>query len=132
MSSSRRSAKVGAALRNALGELLLGATQDPSIARAGMISVTGVSVSGDLGVATVYVVSTSEDPDEQEAMLCGLERAAPFLRSEVTTRLNLRRSPELRFRMDESVPRGRRIESILEELSSESELGPRREPEEPS
>lgn len=119
MSDSRRSARVGAAMRNALGELLLTGLKDPALAHMGLISVTGVTVSGDLGVATAYVVGTSDDPKAQTAMLDGLERAMPYLRSEIASRLGLRRAPELRFRLDESIPHGRRIETILQELADE-------------
>lgn len=118
MSDSRRAARVGAALRSALGELFLHGLRDPSLAQAGLISVTGVKVSGDIGVATVYVVGTSKEPEAVAAMLKGLERAAPFLRAEAASRLSLRRAPELRFRLDESIEEGRHIESILEELST--------------
>jgi ribosome-binding factor A len=110
---------VAAALRNTLGELLLTGLKDPALAQLGMISVTGVTVSGDLGVATVYVVGPVDDPAAREALLGGLARATPYLRAEAASRLNLRRAPELRFRVDESIPHGQRIESILEELATE-------------
>lgn len=119
MSNQRRTARVAAALRNALGELLLTGLKDPSLAEGGLISITGVTVSGDLGVATVYVVGPVDDPKAQKKLLTGLTRAAPYLRGEVASRLGLRRAPELRFRVDESIPTGQRIETILEELASE-------------
>lgn len=119
MGTSRRAARVGATLRNALGELLQSGLKDPGLESAGLVSVTGVKVSADLGVATVYVVCTDESAPAVEAMLEGLARATPHLRTAVAGRLGLRRAPELRFRLDEAIGQGRRIEAILQELAED-------------
>ncbi len=47
-----------------------------------------------------------------------LERAAPFLRRQLGSRLRLRRTPELRFHYDESIAGQDRIEQLLNELKS--------------
>ena len=45
-----------------------------------------------------------------------LERAAPFLRRQIGSRLRLRRAPEIRFIHDDSIAGQDRIEQILHEL----------------
>jgi ribosome-binding factor A len=45
-----------------------------------------------------------------------LERAAPFLRRQVGTRLRLRRVPDLQFVFDESIEHQDRIERLIQEI----------------
>ncbi len=116
---SRRSAKVGATLQAVLGEAIRFDLKDPAISEAALISVTGVDVSADLGVATVYVTGTFESAEAAEVALQGLERAATRLRGLIARRVRLKRMPALRFQMDEAISHGRRIERILDELKSE-------------
>ena len=119
MTESRRAARVGASLQSALGSIFREGLRDPRLGAAGLITITGVKVTADLSIATVYVVTTQEAPDVVEEMLIGFESAAPFLRSEVARRVSLKRSPELRFRMDPAIRTGRRIDAILREMERE-------------
>ena len=48
-----------------------------------------------------------------------LERAAPFLRRQLGSRLRLRRVPEIRFHFDASVGHQDRIERVLLDLEAE-------------
>jgi hypothetical protein len=48
-----------------------------------------------------------------------LERATPFLRRHIGSRLRLRRVPEIEFRFDESIAHQDRIEQILRDLHKE-------------
>jgi ribosome-binding factor A len=116
---SRRSAKVGATLQAVLGEAIRFDLKDPALTEAELISVTEVDVSADLGVATVYVTGTFESADAADAALQGLERAATRLRGLIAQRVRLKRIPALRFRMDEAISHGRRIERILDELKGD-------------
>lgn len=115
-----RPARVGAVIREVVGEALSTRLSDPAIRAAGLVSVTEVDVSADLGVATVYVVAEAEAPAQREALLEGLRRASSRLRSLVARRTRMRRTPELRFSLDESILHGRRIDSILKELEDDA------------
>jgi ribosome-binding factor A len=121
MADNRRAARVGSAVQNALGTLLAAELKDPRLAQAGIISVTGVRVTADLSLATVYVSATNDTPEHVEQMLVGFASAANFLRGEVARRVSLKRVPELRFRLDPAVGHGRRIETILRELGESEE-----------
>jgi ribosome-binding factor A len=48
-----------------------------------------------------------------------LERATPFFRRQIGSRLRLRRVPEVEFRFDESIAHQDRIEQILRDLHEE-------------
>jgi len=56
------------------------------------------------------------DEKSRAASARALERAAPFLRRQLGSRLRLRRTPELRFLYDEAVAGQDRIEQILNEI----------------
>ena len=121
MSDSRRAARVGATIRNALGALWGSGLKDPRLQRAGLITVTDVKVTADLSQATVYVISTAEDPDILSEMMAGFESAAAHIRSEVARRVSLKRVPQLRFQIDPAIGQGRRIDAILRELNHDGD-----------
>lgn len=103
-------------MRRELAQMLLrGELRDPRLSPASAIGITGVTVSGDLSVAHVYIDVLAESlriDDVLEAFSSG----SGVLRHKLGERLQLRRMPELRFVHDESIGRGARIEAILTEL----------------
>jgi ribosome-binding factor A len=107
---------VGDQIREELSDLLTrGAVHDPGI---GFITLTRVKVSPDLQLARVYY-TTMGDPKARRETEKALQRATPFFRRQVGSRLRLRRVPELEFRFDESVAHQDRIEQILRDLHDE-------------
>ena len=87
--------------------------------RLGMVTVSGVTVSRDLGYADIYVTLLGEqDPERIKENLKVLKRAAGFLRSQIAKRIKLRHVPELRFHFDESVVRGQQLSSLIDEAVS--------------
>jgi len=89
---------------------------DPGI---GFVTLTRVQVSPDLQVARVFYTVLG-DAKARESSTRALDRAAPFLRRQIGSRLRLKRAPELRFVYDDSVEGQDRIERILNELHDES------------
>ena len=116
MAQGHRPDRVGDQIRQELSELLSrGAVHDPGI---GFITLTRVKVSPDLQLARVYYTSMG-DPKARRETEKALQRATPFFRRQVGSRLQLRRVPELEFRFDESVAHQDRIEQILRDLHEE-------------
>lgn len=115
MAAGSRPTRVGDQLRVELGELLTRRVKDPGI---GFLTITHVQVTPDLQVARVYYTALGNEQARRESRRA-LERAAPFLRRQIGTRLRLKRVPRLEFFFDESIERGDRIERILHDLSSE-------------
>ena len=108
--------RVGDQIRQELSELLArGQVHDPGI---GFVTLTRVAVTPDLQLARVYYTSLG-DPKARRETARALERATPFLRRQVGSRLQLRRVPELEFRFDESIAHQDRIEQILRDLHKE-------------
>ncbi|GJM83790.1 ribosome-binding factor A [Paenibacillus sp. HMSSN-139] len=88
--------------------------------RIGFVTVTGVDVTSDLSQAKVYL-SVFGDEEKKSESLKGLEKATGFLRTEIGKRIRLRHTPELIFKIDESIAYGSRIEKLLGEITHEHE-----------
>jgi ribosome-binding factor A len=116
MAQGHRPDRVGDQIRQELSELLSrGAVHDPGI---GFITLTRVKMSPDLQLARVLYTMMGDEKARRETA-AALERATPFLRRHIGSRLRLRRVPELDFRFDESVAHQDRIEQVLRELREE-------------
>lgn len=113
--TSRRLQRVNEQLKREISRILRREVHDP---RVGLVLVTDVDTSGDLSVASVYVRPTGQDK-EWDAMMEGLEAAAPFVRRELAQDLEMRKVPELHFREDHTLEKAMRIEEILEEVLPE-------------
>jgi ribosome-binding factor A len=95
---------------------LMREVKDPRVADAGLITITQLRVTADLGLARVAVTLHGGSPDQEKALLQGLERAAPFLRAELRRRLDTKKTPELRFEIDHGADAAARVGAILDEL----------------
>jgi len=121
--AKRRQERVSEQIHEDISAVLHTRVRDPRLTQ---VTVTGVQVSPDLRMATVYV-TTLGDSSACQAALEGLDHATSFVRRELAHRLGLRYMPELRFMLDESWQRGSRIDKLLEQLppaASEAEAAP--------
>jgi ribosome-binding factor A len=117
MAQGYRPNRVGDQIREELSAMLTrGEVHDPKI---GFITLTRVQVSPDLQIAHVYYTSLGDAAARKDTQKA-LDRATPFLRRQIGSRVQLRRVPELDFRFDESIAHQDRIEQILQELHKES------------
>ena len=103
--------RVGEVLRHGLAELLgAGTLRDPAL-RDASITVTEVRMSPDLRRASAFVMPLGGAA--HEAVIEGLRRAAPHLRSRVAKLVRMRLAPELEFVLDNSFDQAERIDSLL-------------------
>jgi ribosome-binding factor A len=112
MSQGSRPERVADQIRGELAWLLAREVHDPGL---GFVTLTRVQVSPDLQLARVFFTALGDEPARRTSARA-LERAAPFLRRQLGSRLRLKRAPELRFVYDESIAGQDRIEQILNEL----------------
>src|SRR4029078_3969929 len=105
---------VRAVVAEGVGEL-----KDP---RIGLVTVTGVVVSPDLGEARVFVSVLGRERT-LVAALGGLESARGVLQGKINRELSLRRTPTLTFAYDESVERGVRMTKVIDDLGGELPAG---------
>jgi ribosome-binding factor A len=116
---ARRPERVAERIKMELMDILLrGGVRDPDAADC---TITAVTVTDDLGHARVYVrlLRTESSPEAQKRLVAALNRAAGFLRRELSPRLKLKYQPDLRFFWDEGVDQAARIESLLAEIERE-------------
>jgi ribosome-binding factor A len=106
-----RTQRVADYLQRELATLIQQEIRDP---RVGMVSITGVTVSRDLGHAKVYCTVLGSDTSEDAgASMEALNKAAGFLRSQLSRDSSMRSVPQLRFYFDSSVGRGRHLEDLI-------------------
>lgn len=125
-----RTQRVADYLQRELAQQIQLELRDP---RIGMVSITGVDVSRDLGYAKVYFTRLESDCAEQSKEVAEvLNKAAGFLRTRLSKDSNMRSVPQLRFYFDSSVGRGREMESLIRRAAeADRELGLRADEEEP-
>jgi ribosome-binding factor A len=112
MAQGSRPERVADLIRAELALLLVREVHDPGI---GFVTLTRVQVSPDLQLARVYFTALGDDK-ARAASTKALERAAPFLRRQIGSRLRLKRTPALTFLYDESIAGQDRIERLLNEI----------------
>ena len=104
----KRTDRVGAELRRELGLLVHSAVRDHGLPS---VSVSDVEVTRDLDWATVWV--TALMPEQSLQAVKALNELKIEFRRELSRSMRLRRVPELRFKYDDSVDKGERIEQLL-------------------
>ena len=87
--------------------------KDPRVPE--LLSIVKCDVSGDLSVAKIYV-SAIEGEEATKNAVKGLASAAGYVRRELSARLKLRKTPELKFIADNSIEHGIHIAKMLEDM----------------
>ncbi|MGB6299034.1 MAG: 30S ribosome-binding factor RbfA [Rivularia sp. (in: cyanobacteria)] len=114
MATNRRVSRVAELIRREVSQMLLNGIKDDRVG-TGMVSVTDVDVSGDLQHAKIYVSIYGTDEAREETM-AGLRSATGYVRSELGSRVRLRRTPEVIFLEDRSIERGNKVLSLLNQI----------------
>ena len=78
------------------------------------VTITGCSITNDLSFCKVYF--TAFDKDKKE-ILNELKNASSFIRGEISKRVQIRHTPELKFVFDDSIEYGNKIEKIIEKIN---------------
>jgi len=109
---SQRQLRVGENVRHALTQLLQrGEVQDDLIQRT-VISISEVSMSPDLKIATCYVSPLGGG--DAKPIIKALAQHAKFIRGRLARQLNqMKYMPEFRFREDTSFDNFAKIDAIL-------------------
>ncbi|MFC6163834.1 30S ribosome-binding factor RbfA [Lactiplantibacillus dongliensis] len=100
-------------IQKEVDDILLKRVRDPRVAG---LTITGVTVTGDLQQATIYYSILSDKASDGEKTAQGLEKAKGLIRSELGSRLSIYKTPELIFERDTSVQYGSRIDELINNL----------------
>ena len=111
MASDIRQRQVAKRIQQRIASLLQHGLKDP---RNGFITITGVTITKDLTLATVRW--SVFDPAERPRTESLFAHAHGFLRTEVARDLQLREAPQLVFEYDRGIEHAEKIERILKEV----------------
>ena len=100
--------RIASIIRKNIVEIIQFQIRDPHL---GFVSIPEVRVSKDFSYATVYVSFIKEE--DVEPSLEVLNKAKGFIRSELASKLDIRRVPEIRFVLDEGYKKEERISELL-------------------
>jgi ribosome-binding factor A len=111
MKKTRRTSRVGENIRDALAQVL---RQDVTEVQVGWSSISEVEVSPDLHYARVFMTGLKEEETKQTVE--ALRKVAGKIRHHLGRRIQLRYTPELDFRYDETAMKALRVETLLRDV----------------
>lgn len=100
--------RIATIIRKNIAEIIQFDLKDPHL---GFVTIPEVRVSSDFSYAKVYV-SFIKDEDIVPSMEV-LEKSKGFIRSELASKLDTRRVPEISFVLDEGYKKEQRITELL-------------------
>lgn len=113
---SQRQLRVGEQIRHIIAETLQrGHFHDAVLLdAASLVTVTEVRPSPDLKHATAYVIPLGGK--DIEHILPALNEAAPEFQKEINRKANLKFTPKLRFKSDDSFDEAQKMDALLDNL----------------
>ncbi len=113
--ANQRIMRINEEIKREIAELIREEVKDPRV-NSTMVSVTAVETTTDLKSAKVFISVLQEE--KQEEVTEALQSASKFMRKEVAKRLNLRNTPELTFKADDSIAYGMKMSQVIHEVMS--------------
>lgn len=115
MSGDRRMLRVNELVREHLVEILRREVSDPELTK---LVITSVDVSKDLSIAHVLVrhLAATDDEKARKGVLVRLRKVSPRLRRALSTRIDMKKLPELRFDYDRGADAALRVAELLHEI----------------
>ena len=88
-----------------------------------MVTITHARVTPDLSIAYVYASVLGDTSAKREATFRQLKALTPQIRDELASRIRhqLRTVPELRFFLDESLQKAKRMDDLFDRIRQERE-----------
>lgn len=115
MASYNRTQRIGEEIRKVISTMLISGVKDYRI--NSMVSVTDVEVTSDLSYAYVYVSILGGD---RESSMAGLKSACGYIRKEVGRNVKLRHTPEIIFKIDDSIEKGMYMENLIKKVNEDN------------
>jgi len=112
-------------IQRELAVLIRDEVNDPRL--TGFVTISSVKVSPDLGYADIYVtimepeLNGAMNKTDHEPSVQVLNKAAGFLRTELSHSLKTRTTPRLRFHYDEVTARGNYMMDLISQAVTKTE-----------
>lgn len=100
------------AMQEEISKILMTEVKDENIK---FVTITGCDISSDLSYCKVYF--TTLDEAKKDETLTTLNKAASFIRGEVSQRIEMRHTPELKFLYDDSIAYGQHMEQVINQIN---------------
>ena len=108
---SQRQLRAGELIRHALADIFLrGESGDPELERLNP-TVVEVQISPDLKIATAFVRTL--EAGKEQALLAALNRNKRYIRGLVAPKLEMKFTPEIRYRVDTALDYANHIDELL-------------------
>lgn len=117
MKNNNRMTRINDEILKELSQIIRGEIKDPRVGV--MTSVLRVDTTPDLKYCKVFV-SVLGNEEEKDGVMKGLKNATGFIRRLLAQRVNLRNTPELIFKLDDSVEYSIRMSKLIDEISKEN------------
>jgi ribosome-binding factor A len=112
MKAYKRTDRVGDLIQAELAKLIQSEVKDP---RLKSVTLMGVNVTRDFAHAKIFF-TVHDEANELAKAEVALKKASGFLRARLAEEISLRIIPELHFRYDDTLSRGKRIDDLLSSL----------------
>lgn len=115
---SNRLNRIEGELKRALSSVIMNEVKDDRL--SDMVSVTRVEVTPDLKYSKVFV-SVYGTENKRSGSIEALNHGASFIRTRLSKMLDIRRVPELKFVLDDSIEYSMKISKLLEDVRDDEE-----------
>lgn len=115
---TKRTKRLNSLLKEVISEVIRKDVRNPNVAE--FTTVTEVDISTDLHHAKVFV-SVIGTKQERTETVEALESAAGFIGVHASKKVTMRTFPTLTFRLDTSVDKQMKIDSLLKKIHEEEE-----------
>lgn len=116
--AKQRVDRLNSLLKEVISEVIHRDVRNPHLAK--FITVTRVAISKDLHHAKVFISVIGTDQERADSIEA-LQSAAGFIAVNASKKVVMRYFPELQFKLDDSVDKHMRIETLLGEIAAERE-----------
>lgn len=110
--------RINEEVRKAISDIVANDVKDRRLPM--LTSITTVNVAKDLKVADVYFSVLGGEQERQNAM-AALQNAAGFIRRELSRKVQLRYTPQLRFKEDRSIENGIYMSALIDKVIKQDE-----------
>ncbi len=114
--AKKRTIRLNSLLKEVISDVIRKDVRNPHI--NALLTVTRVDITNDLHYAKVYISVIGTDVQKEETLVA-LQSAAGFIAVNASKQVVMRYFPQLTFKLDDSVDKHMRIESLLYEINIE-------------
>lgn len=119
MAKTVKQKRIEGIIRKDISNIIQYDLKDPNV---GFVTITDVQVSNDHSYATIYVNFLGKEA-RNKAGLEALNHASGYIRTQLAQQMTIRRVPELRFVIDKTEQRGKKIDEVINQIHKNEESG---------